>query len=1444
LEEAFEGEMMKMRLNKILTFLLISGLFLGLFAPLTQKCYATENYFGYRSSTVVYNYVNPHNNIQATNFMLSEAANVTEITATIYESSSYGAHLRYAIYDTTLNFVAQTVEGVGVGGTWSNITLALGGSTIIPSGQYFLSAFSENNFLIRIASGSTNQLLNKSSTYASGYPSSISGGVYVNYKMYIWANYTTSTDTFYVTGTSGSPSTTIAGASTKLNATAVTTSGTLSKYCFGWDNSGSWVNDSWASIGGSVTSYVASVTETLNSTVKTVHWEYWFNRSDGQYVNSGLLFFDISASSGYIGYSSVGSSGCYYGGFIYFNGFWTVSSSQGLSFSAIHFRCTQTVYCRTAVYTSENDLPKTLVVQSASESCTANTWHTFTLGSNFAWSPENKYFLAVMGNTVSGFYAVTTADASINNYYQSYSYMTLPSSVSPSGGLGTGKTSLYADYSLSDLPWYDSLGHDNELAGQNTVFSVHLKSPLGLSTVAFHFANGTGSYANTTASLSGTEQWSNYTRKIATSPMQTIRVYWTFNDTSNNIVDTNVISFLTTTEVKYYWNTVWVSSTERGASSTFSVKWYTTAGGATMSKGIFTSNNTGADVSVSFSLSSGWSNHTLTTLNATYSTIRWYMQANDTAGNYGRTYDFYIHYYTVEPWDTTSGNQILRNGTAFIPVGYFLERSSETPTFVLQPVGATSGDTGYYAWSQQYVSENAQIWKQENVTLISIYPTMENWILNNANTYTGTLANATGRNTLNQFLTWLQPYGISVSVRFYMVTYLESRPTLPYPPFSNSLISSPSDFVTKYLEFAVNMSTHPNLWLHPWDEPSGQANQALWFQTIANLTMQIRAAGIHNIMGLQWAFCGSLSWVDTWMGNTTNLAFKTNMVVEPHIYRSSGSFGSTPEPTFTDGGPSSAADGFWTYAGIMKIFMNYSGISISMNRVGNVLYNYSMPLMMAAVGCYINGGLTGGAYTREVAAYSNTLAVLRALSIGYEAYTWQRITTYCLSASGNAIRYPDTAGIYALQYFNTHPWTLGVGNTTVSGYSGYYLFANNKAWTQTWTSANKTLKLSGLGAGASQISVFWNTSSTLYPLSSLLKIKFDNGTLVSALSFYDSSTGFLRFNKDSSTTTATLYYTSFGGGNHWQMTFTLYDSEMNNVDGIVTVKLYNATTELTGFMEGSYCLLDGTYTLRSYYAGYLINSTTLTTAAQGNTTINLFLSVLSLTSVSTGYIAFNHILTSITKPSDTATNITVITAGYSGACRIILKVNQNASYVKRNGIMQTGWKYVSGYISVNASSLSIWEFDFASTVGNVQPITGNDNSKNQRVYYPIRIFVMNGTKPLSQVEVKIGDPAEWISIKYINKTDVHGIAVFYLEQGIYFAKVDLGALLSTNATFTVPHENYTLLTFDRSSFTVSVLNFDVPISFYGMILCIAVLVAFGVGWAVKPDKKYSRGAMR
>jgi hypothetical protein len=164
------------------------------------------------------------------------------------------------------------------------------------------------------------------------------------------------------------------------------------------------------------------------------------------------------------------------------------------------------------------------------------------------------------------------------------------------------------------------------------------------------------------------------------------------------------------------------------------------------------------------------------------------------------------------------------------------------------------------------------------------------------------------------------------------------------------------------------------------------------------------------------------------------------------------------------------------------------------------------------------------------------------------------------------------------------------------------------------------------------------------------------------------------------------------GGYHY-FNWNSKDLNGNSVESLISWSLWNGTQQLT-YRKGWQTLPDGTYTLKIYYLGNLINITTLDTAVHGDKAINLTLPMIAHSSTSNGYIAFNQTITSLTIHSQTATNLT-FTAEGSGVYTIIIKVPSRPAAVKKDSVVQpygSIWTYDSGTgAAIIQSTLSTWQ---------------------------------------------------------------------------------------------------------------------------------------------------------
>jgi len=179
-----------------------------------------------------------------------------------------------------------------------------------------------------------------------------------------------------------------------------------------------------------------------------------------------------------------------------------------------------------------------------------------------------------------------------------------------------------------------------------------------------------------------------------------------------------------------------------------------------------------------------------------------------------------------------------------------------------------------------------------------------------------------------------------------------------------------------------------------------------------------------------------------------------------------------------------------------------------------------------------------------------------------------------------------------------------------------------------------------------------------------------------------------------------IYNVTAGGENWWQMTFNHLDRDSNVVDAEITWKLYNAS-ELLDYTEGEYTLLDGTYTLKTYYLTILINQKNLATATYGNTTINVNL---QMKAISSGYIAFNTTITKLVIYADSPQSL-VIDATCVGATFVITDVTRNCTHIMKGESNMTDWTYSSS--PSNHITFTITSFDILAFWIDKPPIKVN-----------------------------------------------------------------------------------------------------------------------------------------
>lgn len=166
--------------------------------------------------------------------------------------------------------------------------------------------------------------------------------------------------------------------------------------------------------------------------------------------------------------------------------------------------------------------------------------------------------------------------------------------------------------------------------------------------------------------------------------------------------------------------------------------------------------------------------------------------------------------------------------------------------------------------------------------------------------------------------------------------------------------------------------------------------------------------------------------------------------------------------------------------------------------------------------------------------------------------------------------------------------------------------------------------------------------------------------------------------------------------NLYQITVIDKDLDLDNVDSYCTQQFLNGSAVL-GYVEGSYTLLAGTVTVKTYYLDLLLNSTDFDMVTYGNSTVTIYLNMKAL--ATGGFLAVNKTATiSILNQTSTLINAT-ITA--SGGFTVVSAVPFNASLVQLGGVNVTDWFFNATNLSLRAN-LTSGDFSlvFPQTLGD------------------------------------------------------------------------------------------------------------------------------------------------
>ena len=171
------------------------------------------------------------------------------------------------------------------------------------SSEYNLTPMTNYSLVIDYTLGISNHYItwffNDSDPSPDGFASHSTSGI-------TWTTYGTGRDfNFEIWGSSLVPSVNSVGQDNTLNDVSTKMfgnwscgSGYLAYYVFGWNNSGSWVNDSLTAFGGSQTNAWLNITKTLSvsNAGDVVQWEQWVNGTIVSWSNTNLQTFTVTAN--------------------------------------------------------------------------------------------------------------------------------------------------------------------------------------------------------------------------------------------------------------------------------------------------------------------------------------------------------------------------------------------------------------------------------------------------------------------------------------------------------------------------------------------------------------------------------------------------------------------------------------------------------------------------------------------------------------------------------------------------------------------------------------------------------------------------------------------------------------------------------------------------------------------------------------------------------------------------------------------------------------------------------------------------------------------------------------------------------------------------------------------------------------------------------------------
>lgn len=227
------------------------------------------------------------------------------------------------------------------------------------------------------------------------------------------------------------------------------------------------------------------------------------------------------------------------------------------------------------------------------------------------------------------------------------------------------------------------------------------------------------------------------------------------------------------------------------------------------------------------------------------------------------------------------------------------------------------------------------------------------------------------------------------------------------------------------------------------------------------------------------------------------------------------------------------------------------------------------------------------------------------------------------------------------------------------------------------------------------------------------------------------------------------------------------DLDNNLVDSHVTWQLHNASGQVS-YNKGEATLTSGIYTLKPFRHSQLINSTTLDTSAQGNSTITINLQMKYHTHRANAYVTSNNTISSITIHEQTSINLTFTISGHTPAL-LIIDVAGNPDNATKDGSPFTNYTYYTSpakHVRIEANSFSTFSFTWDQPPEEdtgVIPSSGAVGGNPWNIKLWVTVYYQGEILHMANVSIE-NSRTLW------KLTDIFGMSKFRLPKGTYKVK--------------------------------------------------------------------------